>query len=132
MSRSDTRTGEGFLPLLDSGRERSEIKRLNKALWSIILQSTIIHEFDVVGITTSETLIVGECTFTQAPLGYNAFATLRDHVEELRWTPEDGGDRVETYALFSRCGFTTAVEEAADERDDLKLFSAGDVVEALT
>ncbi|WEL18725.1 AAA superfamily ATPase fused to HTH and RecB nuclease domains [Halorhabdus sp. SVX81] len=81
---------------------------------------------------TGETLIVGECTFMQAPLGYDPFATLRDHVEELRWTPEDGGDRVETYALFSRSGFTTAVEEAAEERDDLKLFSAGDVVDALT
>jgi len=101
-------------------------------LQSIILQSTIIHEIDVVGITTGETLIVGECTFTQAPLGYDAFSTLQNHVEELRWMPEDGGDRVETYALFSRGGFTTAVEEAADERDDLKLFSARDVVEALT
>lgn len=90
------------------------------------------HEIDVVGLTTGETLIVGECKFTQAPLGYDAFATLRDHVEELRWTPEGGGDRVETYALFSQSGFTTAVEEAAEERDDLKLFSAGDVVDALT
>lgn len=53
-------------------------------------------------------------------------------LEELRWTPEDGGDRVETYALFSRSGFTLAVEEAAEERDDLKLFSAEDVVEALS
>lgn len=101
-------------------------------LQSIKLQSTIIHEIDVVGLTSSETLIVGECTFTQASLGYDAFATLQDHVEERRWMPEDGGDRVETYALFSRSGFTTAVEEAAEERDDLKLFSAGDVVEALT
>jgi len=90
------------------------------------------HEIDVVGITTGETLIVGECKFTQAPLGYEAFATLQDHVEELRWTPEDGGDRTETYALFSRSGFTSAVEEAAEERDDIKLFSAEDVVEALT
>ncbi|WP_211194941.1 hypothetical protein [Halorhabdus amylolytica] len=84
------------------------------------------------GITTGQTLIVGECKFTQTPLGYDAFSKLQDHVEELRWTPEDGGDRVETYALFSRSGFTTAVEEAAEERDDLKLFSAGDVVEALS
>jgi len=61
-------------------------------LQSIKLQSTIIHEFDVVGLTTGETLIVGECKFTQPPLGYDAFAKLQDHVEELRWTPEDGGD----------------------------------------
>ncbi|WP_229770468.1 hypothetical protein [Halorhabdus sp. CBA1104] len=63
---------------------------------------------------------------------YDAFSTLQDHVEELRWTPEDGSDRVETYALFSRSGFTSTVEAAADERDDLKLFSSEDVVEALT
>ncbi|WP_199268316.1 hypothetical protein [Halorhabdus sp. CUG00001] len=84
------------------------------------------------GLTTGETLIAGECKFTQAPLGYDAFSKLQNHVEELRWTPKDGGNRVETYALLSRSGFMSAVEEAAAERDDLKLFSAEDVVEVLT
>lgn len=89
------------------------------------------REVDVVGLTTGETLIVGECKFQQAPLGYDAFSKLRDHVDELRWTPDGGRDRVERYALFSRNGFTQSVEEAADERDDLSLFTVDDVVDAL-
>jgi len=88
------------------------------------------HEVDVVGLTTGNTLVAGECKFQRSPLGYDAFATLQDHVGELRWTPDSGGDRTEEYALFSRSGFTQSVEEAADQRDDLELFTVGDVVEA--
>ena len=87
------------------------------------------HEIDVVGLTVGETLIVGECKFQQSPLGYDAFSNLRDHADELRWTPSTGGDRTEKYALFSRSGFTRSVEEAAAERDDLRLFSVSDVVD---
>lgn len=89
------------------------------------------HEIDVVGLTTGETLLVGECKFQQSPLGYDAFSTLRNHADELRWTPDDGSDRVEQYALFSRSGFKSSVEEAAEERDDLRLFTVEDVVDAL-
>ncbi|WP_135304750.1 ATP-binding protein [Haloarcula amylovorans] len=90
------------------------------------------HEIDVVGLTTDETLIVGECKFQQSPLGYDAFSTLREHVAELRWTPPDGGDRIEEYALFSRNGFKPSVEEAAAERTDLRLFTVDDVVAAVS
>jgi hypothetical protein len=89
------------------------------------------HEVDVVGLTTGDTLIVGECKFQQAPLGYDALSNLERHVEELRWTPEDGGSRVETYALFSRSGFKQSVVEAASEREDLRLFTVDDVAGAL-
>ncbi len=90
------------------------------------------HEVDVVGLTTGETLIVGECKFQQSPLGYDALSKLEGHVDELRWTPDGGRDRVEQYALFSRSGFTQSVEEAADERGELRLFSVDNVVDALT
>ncbi|MFC7076850.1 ATP-binding protein [Haloarcula halophila] len=90
------------------------------------------HEIDVVGFTHERTLIAGECKFQQSPLGYDALSKLEDHVEELRWTPSDGGDRTERYALFSRSGFNPSVEEAATDRDDLRLFSVGDVVTALS
>ena len=90
------------------------------------------HEIDVVGLTTSETLIVGECKFQQSPLGYGALSNLHGHADELRWSPQDGSDRVVEYALFSRSGFKPSVEEAADERDDLRLFTVTDVVTALT
>ena len=89
-------------------------------------------EIDVVGLTTDEVLIVGECKFQQSLLGYDAFSKLRQHADELRWTPTDGGDRVEEYALFSRSGFKPSVEEAAAERNDLRLFTIEDVVEALS
>jgi len=90
------------------------------------------HEIDVVGLTAGETLLVGECKFQQSPLGYDALSTLQTHADELRWSPQDGSDRFTEYALFSRSGFKQSVEEAADERDDLRLFTATDVVEALS
>ncbi|MDZ7730829.1 MAG: ATP-binding protein [Natrialbaceae archaeon] len=90
------------------------------------------HEIDVVGLTTGQTLIVGECKFQQSPLGYDALSTLESRVDELRWSPQSGSDRIVEYALFSRSGFNRSVEEAASQRDDLRLFGASDVVDALT
>ncbi|WIV68666.1 ATP-binding protein [Natrialbaceae archaeon AArc-T1-2] len=89
------------------------------------------HEIDVVGLTNSETLLVGECKFQESPLNYEAFSKLQDHVEELRWTPPAGGSRDHEYALFSRSGFTSSIKEAATQRDDLRLFTVDDVVKAL-
>ncbi|MFC4407944.1 ATP-binding protein [Haloarchaeobius iranensis] len=88
------------------------------------------HEVDVVGLTAGDTLVVGECKFQQSPLGYDALSKLQDHVEELRWTPEDGSSRAEQYALFSRNGFKPSVEEEAADRDDLRLFTVADVVDS--
>lgn len=88
----------------------------------IILQSTITktgqwwyaeHEIDVVGLTASETLLVGECRFQHSPLGFDAFSTLQDHAEELRWSPQNWSERVVEYGLFSRSGFKQSVTEAA-------------------
>ncbi len=90
------------------------------------------HEIDVVGLTASETLLVGECKFQQSPLGFDAFSTLQDHADELRWSPQNGSERVVEYALFSRSGFKQSVTEAASQRNDLRLFTATDVVNALT
>jgi len=89
------------------------------------------HEIDVVGLTAGTALIVGECKFQQSPLGYDDFATLQRHAAELRWTPPEGGERIEEYALFSRSGFKSSVEEAAEDHKRLRLFTVGDVVEAL-
>lgn len=89
------------------------------------------HEIDVVGLTAGKTLIAGECKFQQSRLGYDAFSKLQDHVDELRWTPSDGSSRIEQYALFSRSGFKPSVAQAADERDDLRLFAVEDLVDAL-
>ncbi|WP_394349876.1 MULTISPECIES: hypothetical protein [Haloferax] len=54
-----------------------------------------------------------------------------DRTEELRRTPDNGGPREETYALFSRSGFKQSVEEVAAERDDVRLFTVDNVVAVL-
>jgi hypothetical protein len=88
------------------------------------------YEVDVVGFTADETMVVGECKFTNAPLDYSALASLETHAEEIRWTPDSGA--VETvYALFTRNGATQSVRDAVSERDDLRLFTINDVTEAL-
>lgn len=111
-----------------------------KALRSLYPRYTIVdvgqwwyreHEVDVVGLTAEDTLIAGECKFQNSAVGYEVLSRLESHVEELRWSPPGGGERSVEYALFSRSGFTDSVEEAAAERTDLRLFTAGDVVRAL-
>ena len=62
---------------------------------------------------------------------FSALSSLEGHVEELRWTPDGSGDRTCEYALFSRCGFTDALRDAAAERSDLRLYSLAAVVDAL-
>jgi AAA+ ATPase superfamily predicted ATPase len=88
------------------------------------------HEIDLVGLTNDGTVIAGECKFQETPVGYDAFSKLQDHLDELRWKPQDG-ERENKYALFSRSGFDISVEEAAEERDDLRLFTIEDVVRVL-
>lgn len=87
------------------------------------------HEVDAVGLTTGETLVAGECKFTASPLDYSTLASLEDHADEIRWSP-DGGEMSREYALFARSGFTQSVREAAAERDDLRLFDLEEVVES--
>ena len=89
------------------------------------------HEVDVVGLTDGETLVAGECKYQSSPAGHAALTSLEGHVEELRWTPPDGGERTVEYALFSRGGFTDAVRDAAEVRDDLQLYDLETVVDVL-
>nr|WP_255516682.1 DUF234 domain-containing protein [Haloferax sp. KTX1] len=89
------------------------------------------QEIDVVAPTDESTLIAGEAKFTNAPLGYDVLADLEDDVEHIDWTPTGGGKPTYEFALFSRSGFKRSVEEAAAERDDLRLFDLSDIVAAL-
>ena len=89
------------------------------------------REVDLVAPTDGATLIAGEVKFTNTPLGYAVLADLEDDVEHIDWTPTGGGEPTYEFTLFSRSGFTPAVEEAADERDDLRLFDLPDVVAVL-
>ena len=89
------------------------------------------REIDVVAPTDGSTLIAGEAKFTNTPLGYDVLADLEDDVEHTDWTPTGGGEPAYELALFSRSGFESSVEEAADERDDLRLFDLSDTVAVL-
>jgi len=79
------------------------------------------HEADIVGFTTNGTMVVEECKFTNAPLGYGALASLEDHAAEMRWTP-DADERNIKYALFTRNGATQSIQKAVSERSDVRLF----------
>ncbi|AWB28328.1 ATP-binding protein [Halococcoides cellulosivorans] len=89
------------------------------------------QEIDVVAPTDESTLIAGEAKFTTTPLGYGVLADLEDDVKHIDWTPPEGDDPTYEFALFSRSGFKCSVEEAADERDDLRLFDLSDIVAVL-
>ncbi|WP_207592418.1 ATP-binding protein [Halomontanus rarus] len=88
------------------------------------------HEVDVVGLTTTGTMVAGECKFTNAPVDYGALSSLETHADEIRWSPS-GGDPTVEYVLFARSGFTDSVRAAADERDDLTLVNLPEIVELL-
>lgn len=90
------------------------------------------REIDVVAPTNGSTLIAGEAKFTDASLGYDVLAGLEDDVEHVDWSPDSGGEPSYEYALFSRSGFDRSVEEAAEERSDVRLYHLTDVVDALT
>lgn len=89
-------------------------------------------EIDIVAPTNEETLLVGEAKFRQEAVGYDVLGQLETDAPMIEWHPDSGENPNHEYALFSRSGFTPAVEEAASERDDLRLFTVGDVVGFLT
>ncbi len=51
--------------------------------------------------------------------------------EHIDWTPAGGGEPTYEFDLFSRSGFKRSVEEAADERENLRLFDLSDIVAVL-
>lgn len=90
------------------------------------------REIDVVAPTDEETLIVGEVKFMNGLLGYDVLSRLEDDAPYIDWTPTGGGDPEYEYALFSRSGFKRSIREAAQDRDDLRLFDLDSVIDAVT
>lgn len=90
------------------------------------------REIDIVAPTNEDMLVVGEAKFQQSALGYDVLNQLEQEAELIDWRPDSGEDPSYEYALFSRSGFNSSVEEASEERDDLRLFTVEDVVEGLT
>lgn len=83
------------------------------------------REIDVVGLTSSDEMLVGEAKFTSSPLGYNTLSRLEEDSQHLNI------DKDRRYALFSRSGFKRSVRETAEERNDIHLHNLGDIVGAL-
>lgn len=86
------------------------------------------HEIDVVAPTSEGTLLVGEAKFQRQPIGYEVLSRLEEEAPLVDWQPDEGGEPEYEYALFSRSGFRSSVEEAESERNDLRLFTVDEVV----
>lgn len=83
-------------------------------------------EVDVAGLEErTDTLLLGECKWTDDPVGPDLLADLEDVEPEVRWR---GADRSVVYALFSKAGFTTEFAESVRDRDDVYLYTVEDAV----
>jgi AAA+ ATPase superfamily predicted ATPase len=78
------------------------------------------EEIDVVGLNQhTDTLLLGECKWTSAPVGRAVFDDLTALASSVRW---HGDDRNVSYALFSRAGFTDELQTVADEHPEVYLY----------
>ncbi len=84
------------------------------------------REIDIVGITDSNKLLVGEAKFTSKPLGYKTLAKLEEDAKHI--TQKENSFR---YVLFSRSGFKKSVKEEAEQRENLYLHGIDEVVDML-
>lgn len=73
----------------------------------------------------TDTLLLGECKWTDDPVGLDLLADLENVEPEVRWR---GSDRSVVYALFAKAGFTMALGESVGDRDDVYLYTVEDVV----
>jgi AAA+ ATPase superfamily predicted ATPase len=81
-------------------------------------------EIGVAGVNDqSNTLLLGECKWTNSQVGRPALADLEALEDEVRW---HGAERTVSYALFAKKGFTDPLQSAVSNRDDVHLFTAAD------
>lgn len=79
------------------------------------------EEIDIVAFSEKdERLLLGECKWTSSPVGESLLSDLEGKAPSVRWR---GSNRTEYFVLFSRNGFTETLQETAQERDDLFLYS---------
>ncbi|MFB6208540.1 MAG: ATP-binding protein [Candidatus Nanohaloarchaea archaeon] len=84
------------------------------------------REIDVVGLTDSDEILVGEAKFTSSPLGYDTLSRLEEDAEHLNIEKE------KRYALFSRNGFKESVKEADNERENLYLHNLEEILDSMS
>ena len=84
------------------------------------------EEVDVVGLDPqSDTLLLGECTWTTREVGTDLLDDLEAVTPEVRW---HGSNRTVEYALFARSGFSDGLRTLDTERADLHLYTPADLV----
>jgi AAA+ ATPase superfamily predicted ATPase len=82
-------------------------------------------EVDVVAISEVEkAVLLGECKWSSRQVGVNIMADLKNRAEKLM---QSGRWKHVYYALFSKTGFTSAMEEMA-EKEQIRLFIPGQMV----
>ena len=82
-------------------------------------------EVDIVGLAPqSETLVLGECKWTDRAVGPELLDDLEAVTPEIRW---HGSERTVRYALFARSGFPETMRSLDDERDDLSLYTPSEL-----
>jgi len=78
------------------------------------------EEIDVVAIdTTGNNIIFGECKYTNKPMDASVFYTLIEKSKLVQWNNDT---RKASYVLFSINGYTEALKDIANMRDDLYLY----------
>lgn len=78
------------------------------------------EEIDVVAVRDEdERLLLGKCKWTSSPVGEDLLFDLEAKASSVRW---HGENRSEYFVLFSKNGFTEALQETAQGRDDLLLY----------
>jgi len=87
------------------------------------------EEIDVVGVNPrTETLLLGECKWTNTPVDRGLLSDLESLASAVRWR---GADRSVAYALFSRSGFTADLKTEAEDRSDLFVYTPADLAAVL-
>ncbi len=88
------------------------------------------NELDVVGLASDGTLVACECKYTTREMTEGDLADLERTATHVEWTPPNGGSPDYQYCCFCRSGFSDGLQQTADERDDVSLFTPTDIVEA--
>lgn len=86
------------------------------------------HEIDVVGLGSDGTLVAGECKYTTREMTEGDLAALERSAAQVRWSPAAGGEPTYHYCCFCRSGFSDDLVQAAENRDDLSLFTPADII----
>lgn len=90
------------------------------------------HELDVVGLADDGTVVAGECKYTTRQMTEGDLAHLERTAANIEWTPPSGGEPAYRYCCFCRSGFSNDLQQLADEREDIALFTPDEVVAGLT